>query len=314
MVNDLRTALYAHLQKLSLKFHHQQQTGDLLYRVMSDTFSAQGMVMNGFLPLASATFMLVGDVHRDGALRLRAVARRTHRLPSPLCRHPPDHRANPPPGHRPTRGRERSVLPCRDDHRCRQARARPTDERRRPSPISARGARRASLWRSVSTAPRPRSASSWTRSSRWARPPSSASARSTSSMAIYPSASSPSSCPTAVISTPPFRASHPTSPRSPRRALESSASSPSSTSSPTSRMPRGLPHARRRGAIRFENVTLRVRGGSSRPPRRGPRHPRGEKVALVGGPGAGKSTLASLVLRFFDPPEGSRHRGRTRHP
>ena len=42
MVNDLRTALYAHLQKLSLKFHHQQQTGDLLYRVMADTFSAPG--------------------------------------------------------------------------------------------------------------------------------------------------------------------------------------------------------------------------------------------------------------------------------
>ena len=60
MVNDLRTALYAHLQKLSLKFHHRQQTGDLLFRVMSDTFSAQGMVMNGFLPLASACIMLTG--------------------------------------------------------------------------------------------------------------------------------------------------------------------------------------------------------------------------------------------------------------
>jgi ATP-binding cassette, subfamily B, bacterial len=60
MVNDMRTALYAHLQKLSLKFHHQQQTGDLLFRVMADTFSAQGMVMNGFLPLVSAAVMLVG--------------------------------------------------------------------------------------------------------------------------------------------------------------------------------------------------------------------------------------------------------------
>jgi len=60
MVNDVRTALYAHLQKLSLKFHHQQQTGDLLFRVMADTFSAQGLVMNGFLPLASAAVMLVG--------------------------------------------------------------------------------------------------------------------------------------------------------------------------------------------------------------------------------------------------------------
>jgi len=60
MVNDLRTGFWAHLQKLSLKFHNQQQTGDLLYRVMADTFSAQGMVMNGFLPLCSAAVMLVG--------------------------------------------------------------------------------------------------------------------------------------------------------------------------------------------------------------------------------------------------------------
>jgi ATP-binding cassette, subfamily B, bacterial len=60
MVNDLRTDLYSHLQKLSLKFHNQQQTGDLLYRVMADTYSIQGMVMNGILPLASAAIMLVG--------------------------------------------------------------------------------------------------------------------------------------------------------------------------------------------------------------------------------------------------------------
>jgi ATP-binding cassette subfamily B protein len=60
MVNDLRTDLYGHLQKLSLRFHTQQQTGDLLYRVMADTYSIQGMVMNGILPLVSAAIMLVG--------------------------------------------------------------------------------------------------------------------------------------------------------------------------------------------------------------------------------------------------------------
>jgi ATP-binding cassette subfamily B protein/subfamily B ATP-binding cassette protein MsbA len=60
MVNDLRTDLYAHLQKLSLKFHHQQQTGDLLYRVMADTFSVQSLVMNGLLPLLSALLTLFG--------------------------------------------------------------------------------------------------------------------------------------------------------------------------------------------------------------------------------------------------------------
>ncbi|HLA79137.1 MAG TPA: ABC transporter ATP-binding protein [Vicinamibacteria bacterium] len=58
MVNDLRTELYAHLQKLSLKFHYQQQTGDLLFRVMSDTFCIQSMVMNGLLPFVSAAATL----------------------------------------------------------------------------------------------------------------------------------------------------------------------------------------------------------------------------------------------------------------
>lgn len=60
MVNDLRTELYAHLQKLSLSFHYRQQTGDLLFRVMADTFSIQSMVMNGMLPLVSAALMLGG--------------------------------------------------------------------------------------------------------------------------------------------------------------------------------------------------------------------------------------------------------------
>ncbi len=60
MVNDLRTQLYSHLQKLSLKFHYQQRAGDLLFRVMSDTFSIQSVVMNGLLPLATASLTLIG--------------------------------------------------------------------------------------------------------------------------------------------------------------------------------------------------------------------------------------------------------------
>jgi ATP-binding cassette subfamily B protein/subfamily B ATP-binding cassette protein MsbA len=60
MVNDLRLELYAHLQKLSLKFHYQQPVGDLLYRVMSDTYSIQGLVMNGLLPLVTAALTLLG--------------------------------------------------------------------------------------------------------------------------------------------------------------------------------------------------------------------------------------------------------------
>jgi ATP-binding cassette subfamily B protein/subfamily B ATP-binding cassette protein MsbA len=60
MVNDLRTQLYGHLQRLSLGFHYRQQTGDLLYRVMADTFSIQSLVMNGLLPLLSAVLLLAG--------------------------------------------------------------------------------------------------------------------------------------------------------------------------------------------------------------------------------------------------------------
>jgi ATP-binding cassette subfamily B protein/subfamily B ATP-binding cassette protein MsbA len=60
MVNDLRLAIWTHLQKLSLRFHNRQQTGDLLFRVMADTYAIQGIVMNGALPLVSAAMMLVG--------------------------------------------------------------------------------------------------------------------------------------------------------------------------------------------------------------------------------------------------------------
>jgi ABC-type multidrug transport system fused ATPase/permease subunit len=60
MVNDLRRDLYAHLQKLSLKFHYRQQTGDLLYRVMADTFSIQSLAMNGVLPLITALLTVGG--------------------------------------------------------------------------------------------------------------------------------------------------------------------------------------------------------------------------------------------------------------
>ena len=60
MVNDLRGALYAHLQMLSLAFHGRQRVGDLLYRITSDSFAVQTMVMNGILPILSAVILLSG--------------------------------------------------------------------------------------------------------------------------------------------------------------------------------------------------------------------------------------------------------------
>lgn len=60
MVNDLRADVYAHLQRLSLAFHTRQRVGDLIHRVLADTFALQSLVMQGFLPLLSAVTMLAG--------------------------------------------------------------------------------------------------------------------------------------------------------------------------------------------------------------------------------------------------------------
>jgi ATP-binding cassette subfamily B protein len=60
MVNDLRGALYSHLQRLSLAFHGRQRVGDLLYRITADSFAVQTMIMNGALPILSAAVLLGG--------------------------------------------------------------------------------------------------------------------------------------------------------------------------------------------------------------------------------------------------------------
>src|SRR5215510_13820739 len=60
MVNDLRGALYSHLQRLSLAFHHRRQVGDLLYRVTADTYAIQTLTMNGVFPILTSLVLLVG--------------------------------------------------------------------------------------------------------------------------------------------------------------------------------------------------------------------------------------------------------------
>jgi ATP-binding cassette subfamily B protein len=60
MVNDFRSELYAHLQRLSLAFHSRREVGDLLYRLTADTFAIQTLTMNGFFPVVSSIVMLIG--------------------------------------------------------------------------------------------------------------------------------------------------------------------------------------------------------------------------------------------------------------
>jgi ATP-binding cassette subfamily B protein len=60
MVNDLRRDLYGHIQRLSLSFHNRQRVGDLMYRITADTLGIQTVTMNGFFAVLSAALLLIG--------------------------------------------------------------------------------------------------------------------------------------------------------------------------------------------------------------------------------------------------------------
>jgi ATP-binding cassette subfamily B protein len=59
MVSDLRAEMLAHLYGRSLGFFGRRPATDLAYRVTFDTFAVQSLVMNGVLPLAGAGVLLV---------------------------------------------------------------------------------------------------------------------------------------------------------------------------------------------------------------------------------------------------------------
>ena len=58
MVNDLRSRLFQHLQRLSLAFHRRREVGDLMMRINYDTFSIQTIAMNGMFPILSSLILL----------------------------------------------------------------------------------------------------------------------------------------------------------------------------------------------------------------------------------------------------------------
>jgi len=60
MVNDLRRDLYSQIQRLSLSFHHRRQVGDLLYRLTSDTYAIQTLTMNGLFPVLCSLALFIG--------------------------------------------------------------------------------------------------------------------------------------------------------------------------------------------------------------------------------------------------------------
>lgn len=58
MVLELRALLFAHLQSLALRHHVQTNTGDSVYRLESDAYSIENLVLSGLFPLASAILTL----------------------------------------------------------------------------------------------------------------------------------------------------------------------------------------------------------------------------------------------------------------
>ena len=59
---DLRRAIYAHVQRLSLSFHDEKRTGDLITRVTDDVDAIQSFVTQGVLGLVINVFTLLGMI------------------------------------------------------------------------------------------------------------------------------------------------------------------------------------------------------------------------------------------------------------
>ncbi len=58
MLLQMQQNLFAHLQKLSLRYHQQSGTGDTIYRIDSDAFCVDAILMSGFFPLANSLLTL----------------------------------------------------------------------------------------------------------------------------------------------------------------------------------------------------------------------------------------------------------------
>lgn len=62
VMHDLRRTLYSHIQRLSLSFHDHKQAGDLISRVTSDIDSIQSFVTSGILGALINCLTLIGMV------------------------------------------------------------------------------------------------------------------------------------------------------------------------------------------------------------------------------------------------------------
>ena len=62
VAHDLRRTIYTHVQRLSLAYHDQQPTGDLISRVTVDIDAIQSFIVSGLLGILVDTLTLVGMI------------------------------------------------------------------------------------------------------------------------------------------------------------------------------------------------------------------------------------------------------------
>jgi ATP-binding cassette, subfamily B, bacterial len=62
VMHDLRRTLYSHIQRLSLGFHNEKKTGDLISRLTSDIDAVQGFLTSGLLGVLMNSLTLAGMV------------------------------------------------------------------------------------------------------------------------------------------------------------------------------------------------------------------------------------------------------------
>lgn len=60
LVADMRTIVYDHLQKLSLRFYHNKQTGQLLSRVINDTATFENLIAHSIPDIATNILVVAG--------------------------------------------------------------------------------------------------------------------------------------------------------------------------------------------------------------------------------------------------------------
>jgi ATP-binding cassette, subfamily B, bacterial len=62
VMHDLRRVLYSHIQRLSLSYHDQKRTGDLISRVTSDIDAVQSLISNVLLGMLVNVLTLIGMI------------------------------------------------------------------------------------------------------------------------------------------------------------------------------------------------------------------------------------------------------------